>query len=313
MSTDHSYRGRGASVIVRSLLAVGVLWLLFYLIDPNEVLFALERAQILWVLGAFLLLPVHLTLRVFRWNALLRAANIEEDLSYTVKVVIAGYPFSAVTPGELGDVFVRNRFHGTDPGGTIPALVLLDKFLQGVLILLAGIPALAVMLTGSAVVALSCFVLAVAIIAFLLVRRKALLRAGLVMRLAQRFRVEEGLETLATISKGAVLTVLLFAGATLVVFASQEYLLLNAMGDVSYITAWTGYWSVMTVQMVFPFFLAGLGIREGAHVYFFGILGVSAPVALSASLLLFTLNILLPSLAGLAVFLALKRRLPVSQ
>lgn len=47
-----------------------------------------------------------------------------------------------------------------------------------------------------------------------------------------------------------------------------------------------------------PVSLGELGIREGASVYFLTILGESASVGFNASIFLFFINVLIPSLIG---------------
>lgn len=308
MSDLRPFGNRAVSILLRALLAGGVLWLLFTLVDPDDVATSLRQADPAMLALALLFVPVHLLLRVLRWNTLLRSSGVDESLSYTFRVVLAGYAFSAVTPGELGDVFVRMRFHGRASTASVPALVLLDKLLQGVLILLAGIPAVTFVFTRSYYLACGLLLAAIAVLVVLGKRRRSMLQGALATRWARRFRAEKGLDTLLMIPRSAVLRVVSFAAATLVIFATQEYFILNALSTVPYSVAWTGYWSVMSAQMVFPFFLAGLGIREGAHIYFFGLLGIQAAVALSASLILFTVNILLPSLFGVITFLMLSKR-----
>jgi hypothetical protein len=119
---------------------------------------------------------------------------------------------------------------------------------------------------------------------------------------ADRLGAAEGLQSLATLPKRAVIKLALMIVATLTIFTLQEYILVNAVASADVATVWLGYWSVMSAQLLFPFFIAGLGIRESAHVYFFGLLGVGSSEAMSASLLLFGINIVIPSLLGLVVF-----------
>ena len=52
-----------------------------------------------------------------------------------------------------------------------------------------------------------------------------------------------------------------------------------------------------------PVSLAGLGVREGGVVYFFAKAGVEPAVALSMSLVWFSLNLIVSLLGGLAFLL----------
>lgn len=53
--------------------------------------------------------------------------------------------------------------------------------------------------------------------------------------------------------------------------------------------------------------LGEIGIRESAAIYFFGLFGCSEVIAFNSSMMLFFLNLLLPSVAGLYFLFRLKR------
>ncbi|MEX1054624.1 MAG: hypothetical protein WED81_01245, partial [Rhodothermales bacterium] len=55
-----------------------------------------------------------------------------------------------------------------------------------------------------------------------------------------------------------------------------------------------------------PVTLMDVGIREGAAVFFLGSLGFPEAAALNASLLLFTINLLIPAAAGLPLVMRLR-------
>ncbi len=60
---------------------------------------------------------------------------------------------------------------------------------------------------------------------------------------------------------------------------------------------------LITVAAMLPVSVAGLGVREGGVVYFFAKVGVDPAVALSMSLVWFSLTLLVSSLGGLAFLL----------
>lgn len=304
------YPKRIVSFAVRTAFALAVLWLLFSLIDPRAVATTLKTASPTGIFLALCLVPVHLAFRVWRWNILLRASGEWEGLGRTARIVLAGYPFSATTPGELGDVFVRTRFHTATAPGKIAALVLLDKGMQGIVILLGGAPAIAMVVGGSSALGFAVFTVLLLLVLLAAFKRKRILGSAIVRSTAHRAGAPEGLQNLIDLPRKAVVAAFLLTVGTLLVFSVQEYFLLNAVGDAPFGTVWLGYWSVISAQMVLPFFIAGLGIRESAHVYFFGLLGVGATQAMSTSLLLFGVNILLPSLIGLVFFFLLPGRTP---
>jgi len=86
-------------------------------------------------------------------------------------------------------------------------------------------------------------------------------------------------------------------------FSMQLYLLVSAFEPVSPIHAFAASSSAMFVKTLLPISLGDLGIRESAVVYFFGLFHVERASAFNASFILFSINILMPSLLGLVILL----------
>lgn len=63
----------------------------------------------------------------------------------------------------------------------------------------------------------------------------------------------------------------------------------------------------MLVKSMLPISIGDLGIRESAAVFFLGKIGLAESTAFNASILLFLINLVIPSMIGLV--LVLKYRL----
>ncbi|MCJ7554630.1 MAG: hypothetical protein MUO34_12180, partial [Ignavibacteriaceae bacterium] len=70
----------------------------------------------------------------------------------------------------------------------------------------------------------------------------------------------------------------------------------NQLHFVDYL--WAGNLVMFAKTIIPPISLGELGIREGASVYFISRLGESASVGFNASIFLFLINVLLPSIIG---------------
>ena len=90
-------------------------------------------------------------------------------------------------------------------------------------------------------------------------------------------------------------------------FTVQLYLLVSAFEPISPVHSFAASSSAMFVKTLLPISLGDLGIRESAAVYFFGLFGIKRASAFNASFILFSINILMPSLVGL--FILLRNRL----
>jgi len=66
---------------------------------------------------------------------------------------------------------------------------------------------------------------------------------------------------------------------------------------------WAGNLIMFAKTIIPPISFGELGIREGASVFFITQMGGAASVGFNASIFLFIINLLLPSLIGVAMFL----------
>jgi uncharacterized membrane protein YbhN (UPF0104 family) len=99
-------------------------------------------------------------------------------------------------------------------------------------------------------------------------------------------------------SRDLIISFGLSAGFYIVIFL-QMFLLLNAFSPVQPGDAFLGFAAMMFLKSLVPISLGDLGIREAGSVYFYALRGIASATALNAALLLFAINILLPSLIGL--------------
>jgi len=89
--------------------------------------------------------------------------------------------------------------------------------------------------------------------------------------------------------------------ARYVVFAGQLALLARAFAPEATFTALSGAASTtyLGAFLIPPVTIMDLGIREGAAVFFFGVWGLGDAVGFNASILIFAINIVLPSALGI--------------
>jgi len=78
----------------------------------------------------------------------------------------------------------------------------------------------------------------------------------------------------------------------------QMFCFIHAFFEITLFHAFIGTNAMMFVKSCLPISLGDLGIREAGSIFFFSKFGVSQASALNASLLLFVVNILVPSIFG---------------
>jgi uncharacterized protein (TIRG00374 family) len=233
---------------------------------------------------------------IIKWRYLL-SESTDATKKQVVRSVIGGFAFVLATPGQVGE-FSRVLFFPGESKLKLMGLVAIDKS------------------TAFAVtVLLSCFSLVLwrGIIFFLpflivlgllvLLASRPRLFVAWAMRLARRLPLRDKtalfLEGYRRLSTRRILTLLLMSLLYFLIYSTQFYLLLRAFQDVSMEIMAICFPLVMLVNSL-PITMGGLGVREGAAVLFFSQFGIPEPSALSAALLLFTINILVPGLCGLA-------------
>jgi len=108
--------------------------------------------------------------------------------------------------------------------------------------------------------------------------------------------------------KSQARTLVIFSLVLYCIYILQFSLLAFAFQDMSWKAALTATTSTLFTKTLLPISLADLGIREGASVYFFMKFHVDKIAAFNSSILLFTVNVLIPTLIGLLIMPGLSWR-----
>jgi len=134
---------------------------------------------------------------------------------------------------------------------------------------------------------------------FFNLRLAAVLISRLSLSWAKRPAVQDFIEAITVFRSRQLLTSLLFSFIFYLIVFLQIFLLLNSFSDIGLVDALLGFASMMFLKALVPISLGDLGIREASSVYFYSLRGIASTTSLSASLLLFVINVLIPSLIGL--------------
>jgi uncharacterized membrane protein YbhN (UPF0104 family) len=119
------------------------------------------------------------------------------------------------------------------------------------------------------------------------------------LKMLRRPWVQDFNEAVAVFRSRHLIIALLLSATFYLVIYLQMFLLLNAFSGVQPGDAFLGFAAMMFLKALVPIFLGDLGIREASSVYFYSLRGIAAATSLDASLLLFVINVLFPSILGL--------------
>jgi len=278
------------SLLAKTVVTGGLIWLIVDKVDFAEVAARLRQMDAAWLALACLLMLLQYATAALRWSLILRALEDRLPARKVVEIFLIGLFFNQALPSSIGGDALRiwRGYTAGLPLGRAVSSVLLDRALGFVaLFVLAaiGLPWSFALLHDQP---LRWLTPALALAAF----------AGLAVLLLldrlptawRRFRLVRGLAGLARdgrrvllhpVTLGAMLAVGLASALAVV---SVFYALGAALGlELSMLSCLLLVPVVLTVTAV-PVSLAGWGLREGAAIFLFGLVGMEQHDALALSL-----------------------------
>ncbi len=297
-------------VILKLLISIGLLTLLFYKTDIVHLKRIILSANPLFIFYAFILYLLTLAISTYRWSTLLFSDKFKLSYWRLLSLYLIGMFFNNFMPTALGGDLVRcyYLFKDSGSGGASVASVFLERY-SGVaamttLLFIASIFAYPI-INGTPII----WIALIFIIGFLLSgffiwnkRLHDLLLSVLDMLTLKGLKKKVESFTNALIeyrgypkvmAKIFFLSLIMQMISIYVFFVLSRALSLNVPLFYFFIFVPVA----MAVSMV-PFSLAGLGIREGAFVYLFSIIGTPSASALSLSILWFSIVLLVGMWGG---------------
>ncbi|MGQ9805093.1 MAG: lysylphosphatidylglycerol synthase domain-containing protein [Chlorobiales bacterium] len=291
---------------LKLLLSLLLLWVLFSKLDFEAVLRAFVRIDngTLWFV--ILLVPVSFLLESLKWKTLISRQAPSVTLFESLQSVLIGTAGAITTPLHVGKYAAQMWFHSEVPRGRLLTLVFINAQILGIFTLLFGLASLSyffhlTLQPTLALVFLWLFLFALLLLTVLLWVSKT------------RFPFPNWLTFLLDYSSAEWGKSVLYGFLRHVVSTVQFGLLINAClaeRAMPFEQAFVVVSSVWLAKAVVPFFIGDLGLREATAAYFISALGYSAEVGVAASLLIFSMNLLLPALIGLAVIPKLRFSTP---
>ena len=302
---------KNAALLLRLAVAAAALAVIFYAIDFTAIAAAWENARPGWLGLAAGLWFANIGLQVWKWRLLLRA--VEPDASWKSAAIslIGSFPLGMVTPGRWGEIGRAVYLPGSN-WKAVFLLAVIDRLLpMAALLILGGASAVYfseeifahVAVPLPAWIALTALVAATGLVLALPSIRQKIKQK--VRHFVQKTGLTDGLDALRfrRALPGAAAVSILFAG----VFCLQLALLVRAFAVIDLGQGLLGVFLAHAAKSLLPIAFGDLGVREGATVLSFHLLGVPAGAAVSASLLLFAMNAVLPALLGLPFLVAVRK------
>jgi len=306
------------SIIFFVKISIAVL-LVVYLVQhlhPKQILSDLQSANIPIILTALFLLALNLFLQYKKWQVVCNSVLQETDKKKIFHSLLLGFSAGISTPMRIGEYVGRALPFNNKSGVEITIATFVDKLFSILIVLFLGaitsILFIYYYFNISIFLTLSLFLaLFIALYLIILVLNDSdfwkdylLKKIKKVKFLSKYFTQFESINKLdsITIRKVTVLSVLFYF-----TYIFQFALLVYAFSNNSHLViyAWIGTMVMFSKKFISFLSIGDLGIREATAVYFAGMLGVPEIAAFNASIFIFIINLVIPSLMGL--FLIFKR------
>lgn len=297
---------RWLRILLKSIVTLGVLVAIVVTVDLSDLWQAVQHARWTGILAALLLLPVNLLLDGWVWSRLLDAVDGTFRPRRIATAVLSGLALGFWTPARVGEYAGRAfSFPNADAWS-----VSLSVFAQRMVDMAVGVSVglvflVGTMLSGSVPSTFS----------WLAAGGIGLCTGGILTALAIRPNLvhraaEHWLATYPDLLPRTRFFAQLSGGQRRDVFLGSIARYLVFMGQFVCLA-----WAIQPSAPLFLLFMAAgltfyvkylipsltfldLGIREGGAVFFFQVLGLGAAAGLTAALLLFSINVLLPAAIG---------------
>ena len=316
-----SLRGRHAWLIVaKVLLSLGLLAMLTWRIRLDQLVATLRVADPRWLAAAWGLMLLSNLIGSYQWGRLLRVVDIRIPFWKVCAYYHIGLFFNNFLPANIGGDIARvadTSRHGATTGAAVSA-VLMDRLLGTLalagLALVTTLPAVdhfhLAVIYGALV---GFFALGLALLwaifhpATLPALERLLARIGLrqigphLDELAahlQGFRGQRGLMT----------RLMVIAAITQVSRIGVHALVARALGIAVPFQYFLLFVPLLAVIVSLPISLNGIGVREGAGVVVFGLVGVDRAHAFSLQFTTYLVAVAVSLLGGLAFLLRIPRR-----
>lgn len=297
-------------LLIKLLLTVFLVYYVVNKIQMTEI--RAEFSDVRWpfLLGGLALTAPNILIQYLKWRYLVRIVEPAAPPGQVFGSLMCGFSMGLITPGRLGEVG-RGFFIPNASRSRLTGMAIIDKVLSQWALALAGLFSLTYLLIDekerSPVMEWLCVILAALFVAFTLVLllRPVVLRTLIrsskraLVLLPYRQKLFDLVSASDEFRRGHFLPSLTYAIVFQLIVFSQFYFFINAFTTLPLFDALIASSAAMFIKSLIPVALMDLGVREGAVVYFFGLLGSSYAAAFNSSILIFLSNVLLPGALGL--------------
>jgi uncharacterized membrane protein YbhN (UPF0104 family) len=301
----YAAKRKAVLTVLKILISAALLIFILHSVEISAMIAAFENADKLLILAAFSLSFFNIYLQYLKWRMVSSTLLKEDNRIKVITSLFYGFTAGSFTPARAGEYVGRTIPFSDKPLLQVSAAVLIDKLFSLFMVLIFGSFAFMLYLSFS-ILSTSIILLTAGVLSYLLLllikKKFPFNKYKLINNISNRLSYLKNIDIRFGL-KLAFISLLFYA-----CFIIQFVILIGAFSNhfdfTNYI--WTAN-LVMFVKTIIPQVSIGeLGVREGASVYFLKHFGETAAVGFNASVFLFLINVLIPALTGLILFLRKK-------
>ncbi len=311
----------GKEAVLKVIFGFGVLFFLLYLIGLENIVNSFSGANVQIIILSITILPVVTILHIVRWKMIVNVINNKISFWETVKIYMIGLFFGTITPSKLGE-FLKYHYlnkRGISKGTSL-SLSLLDRLFD--LIIVSVFSVIGIFLVTNLIVLeiesifiFIFFVLVILAVISMVFNKKIFFKlAGFfipkliflknIIRVSKKINKNELLEDMylpfgmlkknkknasAIVSISIIIWLILAFQANTVLSSMNEPIALEQMLVII---------SIVSIIGLIPVTISGIGTREVSFVFLLTLFRIPPNVAVSVSLLLFFITLVLPGVFG---------------
>lgn len=287
--------------------------MLFRRLQIGELVAAYESAKLFCIFLALGLLIPNIYIQFYKWRYLVRLLKPPVSNRETFQSLLAGFTFGFVTPGRLGE-FGRAFFIKDCSWVSLLGIAFIDKLFSLAVVIFWGAIGLMFFVSKQlylyTMVPIVIFTIIALIVVYYVLFHPEIIKGflySLNIILPFREKIKALMSSLDHFHRRQAINLLLMTFCFYFIFLVQFYILVCSFEPAPLLPAFLAIAAAMLVKSMLPISFGDLGIRESAAIFFLGKIGIQQSTAFNASILLFLINLLIPSMVGLV--LVLKYRL----
>jgi uncharacterized protein (TIRG00374 family) len=291
-------------------IGLGLIIFLIFYVEPKEIYATYLKANKVYFLLAFLLLPINLYIQFFKWRILSQKYFHINDTNKIWLSIFYGISGGIFTPMKSGEYFARALPYKNVKVLDVILATLVDKLIPILFVVLIGGTFFILFLKSVIGFSVSLTIALIVIykvsifipLYFLFGSNKTSVKLSGWLKSKKSFRkILDRIAFLKNMDNSTLIKLVVASFLYHLTFTSQMTLLLSAFsGEFNFSIFFLAANLIIFAQIIIPPIALGeVGVREGAAVYFLQNLGYSGAVGFSAAMSLFFINLLIPSLIGL--------------